>query len=63
MVSNIDFERRLEQITEGLQPFIRDHLLTRICRENAKTIVDYMLAFRSESNPVDEYDRSPYYEY
>jgi integrase/recombinase XerD len=55
MVSDVDFERRLDEITEGLQPFIREHLLTKISRENAKTIVDYMLAFESESNPVDDY--------
>jgi hypothetical protein len=50
-----NFERKLDLITEGAQPHLREHLLTKITKENCQTIIDYILAFMHESNPAQEY--------
>jgi len=42
--SDPNFDRKLDLVTIGARPYIKDHLLHRISRENCKTIVDYMLA-------------------
>jgi len=46
-----NFERRLDQVCMGLDSFIRKHLLERISRINATTIIDYVEAYTFESNP------------
>jgi site-specific recombinase XerD len=46
-----NFERRLDQVTAGLDSFIRKHLLEKISRANATTILDYIEAYTFESNP------------
>lgn len=48
-----NFERRIDEITTGLDPFIRRHLLEKVSRTNASTIVDYVQAFKIESNPKE----------
>jgi integrase/recombinase XerD len=50
-----NFDRKLDLITEGAQPHLREHLLTKITHENCKTIIDYILVFIQESNPAQEY--------
>jgi len=42
-------------VTEGGKPFIKDHLLTRITRDNCNTIINYILDFQTETNPSEEY--------
>ncbi len=50
-----NFDRKLDEITTGLQPFVKQHLLTRISPENARIIVDYMKAMKYERNPSVHY--------
>lgn len=46
-----NFDRRLNLITEGAQPFVKQHLLTRISRENCNIIISYIIAMQTEVNP------------
>lgn len=50
-----NFDRKLDLITAGARPFIKDHLLTRITRENCQIIVDYFLAMQVEVSPSPTY--------
>jgi integrase len=50
-----NFDRKLDLITAGAKPFIKEHILTRITHENCQVIIDYILAFQTEVNPVDRY--------
>lgn len=47
-----NFDRKLDLITEGAQPHLREHLLTKITRENCQTIVNYILAMQTELSPA-----------
>ena len=49
------FNRNLERVTEGLNEYVRKHLLERISRENASVIVDYILAMHAEIRVSDNY--------
>jgi hypothetical protein len=49
------FDHKLELITAGLNPFIKDHLINRITRDNCQTIVNYILAMQTEINLSDSY--------
>jgi hypothetical protein len=42
-------------VTAGARPFVENHLLTRITRENCYVIVDYILAFQTEVSPAESY--------
>lgn len=46
-----NFERKLDQITADAQPFIKEHLLTRITHVNCQIIISYILDFMTETNP------------
>jgi hypothetical protein len=50
-----NFDRKLDLVTAGARPYIKDHLLTRISRENCITIVNYMLAMQTEVGPAQSY--------
>jgi hypothetical protein len=50
-----NFDRKLDLITAGVRPFVKEHLLTKISSENCKTIVDYIVAFLTEVSPADTY--------
>lgn len=50
-----NFERKIDAITAGARPFVKDHLLHRITRENCLTIVAYMLAMHTEVSPSQTY--------
>lgn len=50
-----NFDRKLDLITEDARPYIKNHLLTRISRENCITIVNYMLAMQTEVGPSERY--------
>jgi len=43
-----NFDRKLDLVTAGAKPHIREHLLTKISKENCKIIVDYVIAFLTE---------------
>jgi hypothetical protein len=50
-----NFDRKLDLVTAGARPFIKEHLLTRITLENCMTIVNYTLALQTEVNPSERY--------
>ena len=50
-----NFERKLDEITEGAEPFVKKHLLERITTVNCRTIIAYILAMMTEVNPKPGY--------
>jgi hypothetical protein len=42
-VEDPNFDRKLDLITEGSRPFVKEHLLTKISRENCIIIINYIL--------------------
>jgi hypothetical protein len=50
-----NFDRKLDIITAGATPFVKEHLLTKITRENCLTIIDYVLAMQTEVSPSQTY--------
>jgi hypothetical protein len=44
------FDQKLEIATEGLEPYYLEHLKTRISKENALTIANYVLSMKVETN-------------
>lgn len=50
LIAEPNFERRLDEVCEGLQPFTKRHLLEKVSRENASTIIEYVLALKAETN-------------
>lgn len=51
-------QRKVELVTEGLQPYIRKDLLENVSPQNAKTIADFILALKTEVNIRDSYRRN-----
>jgi integrase len=51
LIEDPNFERRVDEITIGMDGYIRKYLLEKISRENATIIVDYIEAIKSEVNP------------
>jgi hypothetical protein len=43
-VDDPNFDRKLDLITEGCRPFVKEHGLTKISRESSITIINYILA-------------------
>jgi hypothetical protein len=54
-VEDLAFNRNLDRATEGLNDYVRKHLLEKISPENASIIVDYILAMHSEVRVADTY--------
>jgi integrase len=54
-VEDPNFDRKLDLITACAHPYIKEHLLTRITKQNCITIVTYILAFMTEVNPSIEH--------
>ena len=50
-----NFDRKLDAITAGAKPFVKEHLLTRISGENSLTIVNYILTLQTEVGPSESY--------
>ncbi|MDQ3976541.1 MAG: hypothetical protein M3264_08440, partial [Thermoproteota archaeon] len=50
-----NFDRKLDLVTAGAHPYIKEHLLTRITKQNCQTIIDYVLGFMTEVNPSQEH--------
>ena len=50
MLAEPIFERRLDEICEGLQSHVKRHLLEKISQENTSSIIEYVLALKTETN-------------
>ncbi len=50
-----NFERKLEVVTACTKPFVKEHLLNKITRDNCKVIVNYILTMQTEISPTDPY--------
>jgi integrase len=50
-----NFDRKLDVITASALPHLKEHLLTKISRENCQTIINYILALQTEVGPSDSY--------
>ena len=55
-IDDVLFDRKIELITEGIDPFFA-HKLLELPRDNALTIVNYILSMRNEINLSDAYRR------
>ena len=55
VIEDPNFDRKLDLITAGAHSYLKEHLLTRITRENCLVIIDYVLAFQTEVNPSPDY--------
>jgi hypothetical protein len=51
----INFERRLEVVTDGLPGEFSGLLQDKITREDALTVMDYMISLNAEVNPSVNY--------
>jgi hypothetical protein len=49
------FDQKLDLITAGARPYLKEHLLHKISRENCSVIINYILAMQTEINPSDSY--------
>jgi integrase len=54
-ISDPNFDRKLDIVTAGARPYIKQHLLTRIPRENWITIVNYILTMQTKVGPSERY--------
>ena len=50
MLAEPNFERRLNEICEGLPKYLKSHLLERVSQENTSTIIEYVNALKIETN-------------
>jgi hypothetical protein len=48
-----NLDRKLDDITAGAPPHLREHLLTRISPANCQTIINYILAIQTEVGPSE----------
>jgi hypothetical protein len=48
IINDPNFDRKLDLITAGAKPFLKEHLLTKITRENCQIIINYVLAFHTD---------------
>ncbi len=55
-INDPNFDPKLDNVTAGARPYIKQHLLTRIPRENCITIVNYILAMQTEVGPSERYE-------
>jgi integrase/recombinase XerD len=51
MVSDVNFDRKFDLATEGVREYIKEHLRTKITKENCATIITYMLDMQTEVSP------------
>jgi hypothetical protein len=52
IITDPNFDRKLDAITAGAPPHLKEHLLTRISRENCQIICKYILAMQTEVAPT-----------
>jgi hypothetical protein len=55
-VNDAIIDQRIDLITEGIDPFMASNL-RKLPKDNALTIVDYILSMKSEINLSDNYRR------
>ena len=48
-------DHKLDLITAGARPYLKEHLLNKISRENCLTIINYILAIQTETTLSDSY--------
>jgi integrase/recombinase XerD len=53
--NDVNLDRKLDIITAGAKPFVKEHLLTKISRENCQIIANYIMAMQTEVSPTEEY--------
>lgn len=51
-------DHKLDLITAGLKQYHKEHLLTKISRENCSAIVSYIMTMQTETNLSDDYRSS-----
>jgi integrase len=54
-INDPNFDRKFDLITADSQNYIKEHLLTKITRQNCQTIINYILALMNEVNPSKEH--------
>src|SRR5215213_1336448 len=54
-VGDPNFDRKLDLVIAGAHPYVKDHLLHRITRDNCLVIINYILNFTTEVNPAQDY--------
>jgi integrase/recombinase XerD len=54
-MSDPNFDRKLDMVTAGGHSYVKQHLLTRITKQNCQTIITYVLGFMTEVNPSQEH--------
>jgi hypothetical protein len=50
-----NFDRKLDLMTAGGQPFVKENLLTKITRPNCQIIINYILVIQTEVSPSQTY--------
>ncbi|MDQ4066888.1 MAG: site-specific integrase, partial [Thermoproteota archaeon] len=55
VVDDPNFDRKLDLITAGANRWLKQHLLTKISRENCLVIINYILAMQTETNTSQHY--------
>lgn len=55
LIDDPNFDRKLDAVVAGGYKHLKEHLLTRIPRENCHTIVDYIMAMQTEIGPSQNY--------
>jgi integrase/recombinase XerD len=53
--NDVNLDRKLDIITAGAKPFVKEHLLTKISKDNCQIIVNYIMAMQTEVSPTEEY--------
>jgi hypothetical protein len=48
-------DQKLDLITAGCKTFLKEHLLTKISRDNCSTIISYVMAIQTETNVSERY--------
>ena len=49
------FDHKLDLITAGARPYLKEHLLNKISRENCSVIINYILTMQTEINLSNSY--------
>jgi integrase len=55
IINDSIFDHRLDLITARARPYLKEHLLHKISRENCSVIINYILAMQTETNLSNSY--------
>ena len=55
IINDSIFDQRLDLITAGVRPYLKEHLLHKISRENCSVIINYILAMQTETSLSEGY--------